>query len=261
VGAAEADIRAIEASILLQQETIAQAEANLNSAAAEHTRASLDHERYQLLSRIGGASHQRFETADADLRKADAARTAATAALAAAKRQSEVLHATRLQAEARLTQAKAVMEQARVDLDKTVMRAPVDGTILKVNVRVGEYAAAGMPAPPLMTMGATEQLHVRGDIDEVDAWRIHPDGAATARLRGNPAISTGVAFVRFEPYVLPKKSLTGDTTERVDTRILQTIYAYTPGNFPAFVGQQVDVFIETHEHADLARPKTAGVIR
>jgi hypothetical protein len=49
--------------------------------------------------------------------------------------------------------------------------------------------------------------------------------------------------VRFEPYVLPKRSLSGDTTERVDTRVLHTIYAFVPGEFPAFVGLQVDVFI------------------
>jgi HlyD family secretion protein len=261
VGAVEADIRAIEASILLQQDTIAQSQANLSNAAAEYTRASLDYERYVMLSRNGGASHQRFETADADLRKADAARAAATAALAAAKRQSDVLNATRMQAEARLIQAKAVLEQARVDLDKTIVCAPVDGTILKVNVRLGEYAAAGILAPPLMTMGSTQRLHVRVDIAEVDAWRIHPDEPAIAMLRGNPAISTRLAFVRFEPYVLPKKSLTGDTTERVDTRVLQAIYAYAPGDFPAFIGQQVDVFIEAREHPDIAPPMTARAIR
>jgi HlyD family secretion protein len=246
---------------LLQQDTIAQSQANQSNAAAEYTRASLDHERYTLLSRVGGASHQRFETADADLRKADAARAAAAAALAAAKRQNDVLNATRLQAEARLIQAKAVAEQARVDLDKTVVRAPMDGTILKVNVRLGEYAAAGVFASPLMTMGATQRLHVRVDINEVDAWRIRPNEPAIAKLRGNPAISTRLAFVRFEPYVLPKKSPTGDTTERVDTRVLQAIYKYAPGDFPAFIGQQVDVFIETHDHADMPQPATVGAIR
>ena len=63
-------------------------------------------------------------------------------------------------------------------------------------------------------------------------------------MRGNPAISVALSFVRFEPYVLPKRSLTGDTAERVDTRVLQAIYAFAPSDFPAFVGQQVDVFIK-----------------
>jgi HlyD family secretion protein len=50
--------------------------------------------------------------------------------------------------------------------------------------------------------------------------------------------------VRFEPFVVPKKSLTGDTTERVDTRVLQVLYRFNRGDLPVYVGQQVDVFIE-----------------
>jgi len=50
--------------------------------------------------------------------------------------------------------------------------------------------------------------------------------------------------VRIEPYVIPKKSLTGDNTERVDTRVLQVIYRFERPSFPIYAGQQVDVFIE-----------------
>ena len=50
--------------------------------------------------------------------------------------------------------------------------------------------------------------------------------------------------MRFEPYVVPKRSLTGDSTERVDTRVLQAIFSFTRGELPIFVGQQMDVFID-----------------
>jgi len=50
--------------------------------------------------------------------------------------------------------------------------------------------------------------------------------------------------VRFEPYVIPKKNLTGDNTERVDTRVLQVIYALER-NAPVYVGQQMDIYIES----------------
>ncbi len=50
--------------------------------------------------------------------------------------------------------------------------------------------------------------------------------------------------MRIEPYVVPKKSLTGDSTERVDTRVLQVIFSFTRGDLPIFVGQQMDVFID-----------------
>jgi hypothetical protein len=63
-------------------------------------------------------------------------------------------------------------------------------------------------------------------------------------LRGAASQEIPLRFVRVEPYVIPKKSLTGDNTERVDTRVLQVIYALEPTAQPVYVGQQVDVFIE-----------------
>jgi len=69
------------------------------------------------------------------------------------------------------------------DLDKTVVKAPMDGAILKVNVRLGEYAQAGVLSDPLMTMGSVDPLHVRVDIDETETWRIRPGHAALASAR------------------------------------------------------------------------------
>ena len=97
------------------------------------------------------------------------------------------------------------------------------------------------------------------DVDEADAWRVRSDSPAIARLRGNPTIAVALSFVRFEPYVLPKRSLTGDTTERVDTRVLQAIYAFRPNDFPGFVGQQVDVFIKAPTRAVARQSPTSGL--
>jgi len=58
-----------------------------------------------------------------------------------------------------------------------------------------------------------------------------------------------LTFVRIEPYVVPKKSLTGDNAERVDTRVLQVIYRFDRPSFPVYAGQQVDVFIERRASA------------
>src|SRR2546427_8543772 len=86
--------------------------------------------------------------------------------------------------------------------------------------------------------------HVRVDVDEHEAWRVRPEAKATAAVRGNAERKTPLTFVRFEPFVLPKKSLTGDSTERVDTRVLQVIYRVEDDTLPLFVGQQTDVFID-----------------
>src|SRR5215470_6751977 len=64
---------------------------------------------------------------------------------------------------------------------------------------------------------------------------------------GNIAVGTEIADVVtniIEPFVVPKNSLSGDSTERVDTRVLQVIYRIEDSNLPLFVGQQMDVFID-----------------
>lgn len=153
-----------------------------------------------------------------------------------------------LVAEAEVQSAKAQLEGTRIELDRLTVRAPVDGTILQVNLRPGEYAIAGATTP-LMMLGNTEKLHVRVDVDEHDAWRVENGASAEAFVRGNGDLKTALEFVRFEPYVVPKRSLTGQSLERVDTRVLQVIYAFDPASFPVYVGQQVDVFIKGEARA------------
>lgn len=146
--------------------------------------------------------------------------------------------------EATLEAAKAQVEQIDVELDRRQVRALVPGQILQVKTRPGEFAAAGVMATPLMLLGNNDRMHVRVDIDENDAWRFAKGAPAVAFVRGNPELETTLHFVRTEPYVVPKVSLTGMSSERVDTRVLQVIYSFDEGALPVYVGQQMDVFIE-----------------
>jgi multidrug resistance efflux pump len=148
------------------------------------------------------------------------------------------------QAKAELSAADAAVTSVQTLIDRTVVRAPVDGEIMQVKVRPGEFAAAGAMPTPLMLIGDVSKLHVRVDIDENDAWRLKRDAPARAFLRGNSQLSTDVTFVRVEPYVVPKRNLTGESTERVDTRVLQVLFAFDRDALPVYVGQQMDVFIE-----------------
>lgn len=161
----------------------------------------------------------------------------AAAELAAAK--SEALAAS-----AEVASAEALVAQVKVELERLVVRSPIDGTVLRVNVRVGEYAPTERLAEPLVVLGTTTPLHVRADIDEVDTWRVKPGAKAYASLKGRAELRAPIEFVRFEPYVVPKRSLTGAVGERIDTRVLQAIYRLDPAALPVYAGQQVDVFIE-----------------
>ena len=147
-------------------------------------------------------------------------------------------------ARAEVSSAQAQVKETEINLDRGIVRAPRDGKVLQLKIHAGEFAPAGITQTPLILFGNTKPLNVRVDVDENDAWRVRPTAPAFAFLRGNREIKTSLKFVRFEPYVVPKKSLTGDSTERVDTRVLQVIYSIEGSDLPIFAGQQMDVFIE-----------------
>ena len=139
--------------------------------------------------------------------------------------------------------AQAQVNGAEVDLAILTVRARRDGAILQVNLREGEYANIN-PNEPLMVLGDVETLQVRADVDEQNAPLVSPNQPAVAYLKGSTQNPLQLRFVRIEPFVIPKRSLTGDSTERVDTRVLQIIFELDRSQTPVYVGQQVDVFIE-----------------
>jgi multidrug resistance efflux pump len=100
-------------------------------------------------------------------------------------------------ARAELANAESEVHRVEADLERLTMRAPIDGEILQLNVRVGEYAQAGQLPKPLIVMGEVGELHVRADIDENDAWRLNPGSQAEAQERGNSSRRAKLEFVRF----------------------------------------------------------------
>ena len=160
-------------------------------------------------------------------------------------------------AQAKVAQARADLQATQTNLERLTVRASVDGQVMQLKVRLGEFAQTGVLAQPLILLGNVDLLSVRVDVDENDAWRVKAGASATAFLRGNREIHTPLKFARFEPYVIPKTSLTGDTTERVDTRVLQVIYNFERGDLPIYVGQQMDVFIQGSAQTVAAATKGA----
>ena len=216
------DSRDLQAELLVRQALLESAKAN--AAAAEATASDADRQ----WQKVRELDKRVLSQEELDKRQFAAANA----------------DAKQLQAHADVASAQAQVRQTETELDRRIVRALVDGTVLQCKVHLGEFAPAGPVDPPLMMLGGTDTLNVRVDVDENDAWRLQTSRSATAYVRGNAALHTPVRFVRLEPYVLPKKSLTGDSAERVDTRVLQVLYSFDPRSLPVYVGQQMDVFIE-----------------
>jgi multidrug efflux pump subunit AcrA (membrane-fusion protein) len=171
-------------------------------------------------------------------------RAMSTEELARRRHAAEAAHARREAAKAQVAAVAAQVKSIETQIERSTVRAPIDGEVLQVKIHVGEYAPAGVTPTPLILLGRLKPLNIRVDVDEHEAWRVRPDAKTTACVRGNANLKTSLSFVRFEPFVVPKKSLTGDSTERVDTRVLQVIYRVEEDSLPLFVGQQMDVFIQ-----------------
>lgn len=147
-------------------------------------------------------------------------------------------------AQAQVAMAEKEVQRLQTDINRLTVTAPFKGEVLQLNIHAGEYAQGGPLPKPLILFGNVNFLNVRVDVDEHEAWKVRSGADAYATIRGNAAIRVPLRFVRFEPYVTPKKSLTGDSTERVDTRVLQVIYAVSRPDESIYVGQQMDVYID-----------------
>jgi multidrug efflux pump subunit AcrA (membrane-fusion protein) len=242
VAAAEADVADARAQLL-------DAQSGLDDAKMQNTRA-------QTLGENALSAEERsrrqfsLQGAQARVSAAESRIATAEARLAEARASLALLEAGTWSvdidvAKSQVAEAQAAIDALQIEIDRRTVKSPVTGKVLQKNVREGEFAQAGALSTPLMLVGTVNPLHVRVDVDEFEAWRVKPNMPAVAFARGNKDIRTDLKFVRFEPFIVPKRSLTGASTERVDTRVLQAIFSFDPKDLPLYVGQQVDVYIKS----------------
>ena len=142
--------------------------------------------------------------------------------------------------------AKSIVNTVETKLSRSTIKAPFAGRVLEVNIHPGEIANTNGQMP-LILFGAAKPYFVRVDIDEVEAWRIKSGAKAVAYLRGNSKFKLPLHFIRIEPYIKPKTNLTGDDSEKIDTRVLQVIFRLDDKNGPLYPGELVDVYIDAGE--------------
>jgi HlyD family secretion protein len=170
---ATADVDAARASLLSVQANVQQALAQLVRAQVEHEEAQRDLERKQ------GLVAQNF-ISPAEAEKARALVRTLAASVKAAEAQVAVARAQVQNAQATIKQREAALQQAMVDVERTQIRSPVDGIVVKRTVEVGQTVAASLQAPELFVIARNlDDMQVEVSIDEVDVSRVNPGQKAS----------------------------------------------------------------------------------
>src|SRR5213082_2656209 len=221
----EATVATYGTRLKLQQTMIDQAAANLRAAEADLDRAQRDYKRYTSLVTSDYASRQRYETAEADSRKADAALGKARAAAAAEQSQLAVLGSQKREEEAKLMQTRAALQLAKNDLDNTVIRAPVAGIAGNRAGQIGQYVK---PGTQLLSLVPLPRVYVTANFKETQLTRMRPGQPAEISVDAYPDQPLQGRVESFAPgsgaqfSLLPPDNATGNFTkivQRVPVRI------------------------------------------
>jgi HlyD family secretion protein len=225
-GARSQERRAAEASLQAAKAVLenARREAERRRNLADREMISRDEaERYERVYQVAQAEYERaaqeFSLVDADARQEDRQKAAAAVA-----------------------SAEAQLAEARAYLDKTYIRAPLDGVVLRKLRHTGESVSTQFDSP-VVTLADDSTLRVRLDVDEVDVARLWVGQPAfvTAEAYGNHRFTGHIIRVG---RILGKKNVrTDEPSERVDTKILETLVELDPGQkLP--LGLRVDAYVE-----------------
>jgi HlyD family secretion protein len=236
----EGTIPVLEAAVDIGRANLAAAEARRDDAAEDLATAE------QLLGAGNAVSRRDVERRRTALRAAEAEASAARAALAQARAElaqvSESEGGTRLvPLRAAIAEARAALATAEAELQLLTIASPFDARVLEVNVRAGEFAAAGSEGAAAIVLGRTGRQHVRAQIEEADLVRFTDGASAQGLQRGSDGTPIRLTFVRREPLLRPKTTLSGGATERIDTRVLEVLYETEDASL--MPGQLVDVLI------------------
>jgi membrane fusion protein (multidrug efflux system) len=225
VEAASARLTNVDAQIELQHVLVRQAQAQKSSTVAELTLATKASDRRRELARSHTISQAQVDESDAAKARAAAGVAAAAAAVDAQQERISVLVTEREAAVAAVEQARAARDLAQIDLDNTVVRAPVDGVVGNRQVRVGRLLAPGASVLDLVPL---DNVWVVANFKETQIERIRPGQHARIAVDGYPdrafegvvdsfAPGSGAAF-----SLLPADNATGNfvrVVQRVPVKI------------------------------------------
>lgn len=233
LASARASVAQAEAALVGNQRTqemqmamIEEASAVLAAAQADSSRSRKEFERADALVRDGVATTARLDVATAAAKSADAAVTRGQAAVKAARTQTSTLLADRARLEAQLEGAKAAETLAALDLEATVIRAPVSGRVGDLSVKQGERVT---PGRRLLSLVSADSLWVEANYKETQLTHVrvgqpvtvHVDAFPDETLHGKVDSVSPASGAEFA--LLPADNATGNFTkivQRIPVRVM-----------------------------------------
>jgi membrane fusion protein (multidrug efflux system) len=240
----------ISATVSRQPSIIDEQQAAVASARAKLTFAQDNARRYGNLAVTGAGTMQEHQQADSTLQEAQASLDGAEASLDAARRQLDILKAQRSAAEAAVRADEAQLEQARLNLSYTQIRAPIDGMVGERSVQAGNYVS---PGTTLMTVVPLDEVYIEANYREVALLHVRSGQPVTIHVdaydidlkgivQGVPPAS-GAAFAPIAP-----NNATGNFTKIVQRLPVKIVV--TPGQ-PLAKLLRVGLSVETTIHTGL----------
>ena len=240
----------ISATVSRQPSIIEEQQAAVVSARARLAFAQADAHRYGNLATTGAGTVREHQEADSTLQQGQASLDSAEASLDAARRQLDVLKAQRSAAGAVVKADEAQLEQARLNLSYTQIRAPIDGMVGERSVQVGNYVG---PGTTLMTVVPLDQVYIEANYLEVDLLHVRSGQPVTIHLDAydidldgtvdSVPPASGAAFAPIAP-----NNATGNFTKIVQRLPVKTVV--TPGQ-PLAKLLRVGLSVETTIHTGL----------
>jgi membrane fusion protein, multidrug efflux system len=240
----------IDAMVSRQPSIVQERQAAVVSARAKLAFAQADARRYGNLATTGAGTKREHQEADSSLEQGQASLDGAEASLDAERRQLDVLKAQRSAADAALKADEARLEQARLNLSYTQIRAPIDGMVGERSVQAGNYVA---PGTTLMTVVPLDQVYIVSNYREVDLRHVRSGQPVTIHLDAydidlkgtvdSVPPASGAAFAPIAP-----NNATGNFTKIVQRLPVKIVV--TPGQ-PLAKLLRVGLSVETTIHTGL----------
>ncbi|MBY0510746.1 MAG: HlyD family secretion protein, partial [Rhodospirillaceae bacterium] len=218
VAAAAADVANLKAQIEQQQQAIAAARSNISIDQANQVFAQQDFQRYADLVKTGYGTVQKVQQSQAAIAQATAAVQRDQAVLAGALKQSDVLKAQLIRAEAELDHDRALQQQAELNLGYTNIVAAVDGTVGARALRVGSYVQAGTQ---LMQIVPLHAVYVTANYKETQLTNVQPGQRVEVEVDTFPGVKIAGHVESLSPAsgqefaLLPPDNATGNFTKIV----------------------------------------------